>query len=197
MTPLARLLAGLLLTASVLAGALGLTAGPAAACGCAEPPARALEDAAVVFSGSVQRESALDQEKVFTVAVDRVHRGTAHRLQDVVTPEHESACGLPWRVGDEVIAAGDADGEAVRAGLCGGSMTARLDQATYDKALERLGAGEAPAPGEGKAERAGLTYDQWKVGRFVMGLIGLSLMAVVAVRVLRGRLARRRASEGA
>lgn len=196
----ARVLPGALLVVSVFVvsvlGSSALAAAPAAACGCAAPSRVVLADAEVVFSGTVRRETGLSDRRAFTVAVDRVFRGEVHRRQDVVTPDRSSACGLAWRVGDRVIAAGAPLGDAVSAELCGGSMSARLDGAGYDRALSTLGQGEAPLAGAGRAERAGLTYDQWRTGRLVLGVLGLCVMALVAFRALRGRLARRRASDG-
>ena len=47
------------------------------------------------------------------------------------------------------------------------------------------------AAGPASALDQGLTHDQWRTGRLVMGVVGLAFLAFIAWRALRGRLGRR------
>lgn len=54
-----------------------------------------------------------------------------------------------------------------------------------------LAAGPAVA-----SDGPGVTQDQWRTGRLVLGVIGLAFMALVAFRAVRAWWSRRRPSDG-
>lgn len=49
--------------------------------------------------------------------------------------------------------------------------------------------------GSAAADGVGLTYDQWRTGRLVFGVIGLTLMGFVAYRAFRAWWSRRRTAD--
>jgi hypothetical protein len=183
----------LLLAGAVLAGPLTLTAAPATARSCAEPSADLAGASDLVFAGVVSDRRTSGDDPVVVVRVDRVFEGEVTRRVDVVSDASTPGYEITAEIEDEVIVFARLVDEEVVSDLCrvvvgpGGS---------YDRVRRDLGEGTAPSEGYTQADRAGLTYDQWRTGRLVFGVIGLSFMAFFAFRALRGRLAQRRTSAG-
>lgn len=102
--------------------------------------------AEVVLSGQIIDRREVDQTATYTIAVDRVYRGSATSYQQVVTPAHGGSCGLELpSTGPVLLLAGTradpfgtkpAPGQLV-AGLCGGSSATDVIPAV-------LGPGRAP-----------------------------------------------------
>lgn len=51
------------------------------------------------------------------------------------------------------------------------------------------------SPGYAKADSVGLTYDQWRTGRLVPGVLGLAFLGFFVFRALRARWSQRRPSD--
>lgn len=195
MSPVARLPAAALLGVTVLAvfvGSLVLTAGPAAARSCAEPNADFADWSDLAFSGVVRDRTSGD-DPVVKVRVDRVFKGEVTRHMDVVSDPPNPSYAITAEIEDAVVVFARMEGDEVTSDLCSVVVG---PGSQYDRVLRDLGQGAAPSDGYTQADRAGLTYDQWRTWRLVFGVIGLAFMAFFAFRVLRGRLARRRTSDG-
>lgn len=131
-----RLLAAVLL---VLAGAWLLPV-PAHACSCvtdSEP--EQIENAEVMFSGTVTGGRAIGGTRTYTVAVDRVYRGQVHATQAVKTPTQSPACGLELPEGGPYLVLGYLENGVLWANSCGGTRTGAPPA--------DLGAGYPPQPG--------------------------------------------------
>ena len=50
--------------------------------------------------------------------------------------------------------------------------------------------------GPAAADSVGLTYDQWRTGRLVLGVLGLVFLGFFVFRALRARWSQRRTSDG-
>lgn len=192
MRPVPRVLAGVLLVVSVLAGSLALSAGPAAARSCAEPSADLADDNPLVFSGLVKGRRSSGDSPVVTVRVDRVFKGDVTRRVDVVSGAPAPSDEITARTDDPVVVFARLDGDEVTSGPC----AVVVGPGTYyDRVLRDLGEGTEPSPGYTKADSVGLTYDQWRTGRLVLGVLGLGCMAFFAFRAFRGWRARRRTTD--
>lgn len=194
MSPLARLLAGALLLGAFLLGAVTATTAPAAARSCAEPSADLAAGSDLVFSGVVRDRRTSGERPLVTVRVDQAFKGEVTRRIDVLSVSSDAGYEITAQVDDEVVVFARLEDGEVFSGLC---TVVVGPGRSYERVLRDLGAGTAPADGYLKAESAGLTYDQWKTGRFVFGLIGLSFMAFLGFRAVRAWWARRRTSDGA
>ena len=182
----ARLLAGLVLVVSTVAGALVLTSGPAVACSCVEPTAELLDSHDVAFSGVVAKRREVGGVAVVTFRTDRVFTGAVTRRVDVVGEEPDSTCDLAPRDGDRLLVLGQlVDGE-VTSNRC---LSVAATGEAADKILAELGEGSEPTEGYMKADRRGLglSYEQFSAGRAVLGVLGLSAMAYFAFRAWRVR----------
>ncbi len=63
------------------------------------------------------------------------------------------------------------------------------------RVVQALGEGTEPSPGYTKADSVGLTYDQWRTGRLVLGVLGLVFLGFFVFRALRARWSQRRTSD--
>lgn len=195
MSPLARLLAEALLLGTVLLGALATITVPAAARSCAEPSADTLSAGSdLVFSGVVRDRRTSGDRPLVTVRVERAFEGEVTRRIDVLSVSSDAGDEITAQVDDEVVVFARLEDDEVVSGLC--TVVVGPGRA-YERVLRDLGAGTAPADGYLRAEPAGLTYDQWKTGRLVFGVIGLSFTALFGFRAVRAWWARRRTSDGA
>lgn len=192
MTPVPRVLAGVLLVVSVLAGSLALTAGPAAARSCAEPSADFADGNPLVFSGVVRDRRSSGESPVVTVRVDRVFKGDVTRRVDVVSDAPNPSYEITAGTDDAVVVFARLEGDEVTSDLC----AVVVGPGTYyDRVLRDLGEGTEPSPGYTRADSVGLTYDQWRTGRLVLGVLGLGFMAFFAFRAFRARQASRRTTD--
>lgn len=186
MIGLARLLAGLVLLVSTTAGALVLTAGPAAACSCVGPSVDFLDTHDVAFSGVVTNRRASGDELILTLRADRVFKGEVTKRVDVVSGGAGDTCGLDAQDDDHLLVFGTLAKGEVTSNLCS-SVTAP-DKA-YREILVELGDGTAPTAGYMRAERRtlGLTHEQFAAGRAILGVLGLALLGYFAFRAWRAR----------
>ncbi|KRF37498.1 hypothetical protein [Nocardioides sp. Soil805] len=176
----------------VLGAALVLT-GPPAAASCAEPSAELADGSDLAFSGVVLDRSTSGGDPMVTVRVDRVFKGEVTRRVDVVSDASDDGYAIDADIDDEVVVFAQLVDDQVTSGLC----TVVVGPGTYyDRVLEDLGPGTAPSEGYTQAERSGLTYDQWSMGRLVTGVLGLAVLGVVAWRSLRAWRARRASGAG-
>lgn len=76
-------------------------------------------------------------------------------------------------------------------------LTADVADDGHRRVVQALGEGTEPSPGSTRADSVGLTYDQWRTGRLVMGVLGLGFLAFFAFRAFRGWQARRRTTDDA
>ncbi|KRF00828.1 hypothetical protein ASG88_10390 [Nocardioides sp. Soil777] len=189
MTPAFRALVGALMVVSVLAGSLVLTAGPATACTCAELSADLADGSDLVFTGEV--EDSRSDGAVQTVRVDEVFKGDVTRRVDVVN-DIDGTCVFEWPLGAQVLVFGNLERDEVRSSLCTSAVS--TDEG-YRQVVQALGEGMEPSPGYTEADSVGLTYDQWRTGRLVFGVIGLTLMGFVAFRAFRAWWSRRRTTD--
>ncbi|MCW2832725.1 MAG: hypothetical protein JWN68_678 [Nocardioides sp.] len=188
MRSLARLVAGLLLVLSTVAGALVLTSGPAAACSCVEPTIDFLDEHDVAFFGVVAKLREAGGTPIATFRTESVFKGEVTRRVDVVGDEANSTCGLDPNEGDRLLVFGQLVEGEVRSNTC---SAVPANGEAGRSILAELGEGTEPSPGYMKAERGrlGLTYDQFVAGRAVLGVLGLTFLAYFAYRFW---LARRR-----
>lgn len=193
MTPVSRLLSAVLLVVTVLAASLALASGPAAARSCAEPSADFVDGSDLAFSGVVRDRRTSGDDPVVKVRVDRVFKGEVTRHVDVVSDAANPSYAITAEIDDEVVVFARREGDEVASDLC--SVVVGPGK-PYDRLLRDLGEGAAPSDGYTKADRTGLTYDQWATGRLVLGVLGLAVMAFFAFRAVRGWRARRRTSDG-
>ena len=56
--------------------------------------------------------------------------------------------------------------------------------------------GTEPSSGYTKADSVGLTYDQWRTGRLVLGVLGLGFLGFFVFRALRAWWSQRRTTDG-
>lgn len=138
-----RLLMALVVAALGLAPAL-LLAGPAYACSCAQVPlAEQVAASDVVVIGAVDSMENRDRALEVTIDVDEVVRGDASTGTLLIrTASDGAACGLDFlQVGERyAFLAARGDGEALVAGLCGGTTALRPGL------VEELEAAAAAAP---------------------------------------------------
>lgn len=186
MIGLARLLAGLVLLVSTTAGALVLTAGPAAACSCVGASVDFLDTHDVAFSGVVKDQRVTGDHSVLTVSADRVFKGEVTRKVDIVGEREGSACGFESQVDDRVIVFADKGDPNLTGGLC---ATVTAPSQSYRQLLDELGGGTEPTPGYQKAElkTLGLTYEQFVAGRAILGVLGLAVLGYFVFRAWRAR----------
>lgn len=186
MRTLARLLAGLAVLVSTTAGALVLTAGPAAACSCVEPTIDLLDTHDVAFSGVVTNRREPGDEVILTLRTDRIFKGEVTKRVDVVSGGEGDTCSMEAQDGDRLLVFGSMVGAEVTSGLCG-SVTA--PGKAYREIVAELGEGTAPTAGYMKAERRtlGLTYEQFAAGRAILGALGLAVLGYFVFRAWRAR----------
>jgi hypothetical protein len=183
---LARLLVGLALLVSTTAGALVLTAAPAAACSCVGPSTDLLDTHDVAFSGVVTNQRASGDELILTLRADRVFKGEVTRRVDVLGGDEGSTCRIEAGDDDRLLVFGTVAKGQVTSSLCS-TVTAR-DKA-YRELRTELGEGTAPTAGYMEVERRplGLTYEQFAAGRAVLGALGLILIGLLVFRAWRAR----------
>ncbi|PUA82959.1 hypothetical protein [Nocardioides currus] len=174
-----------LLLAGLLAGLtlVGLGAAPAAA-SCAEPSVDFLDGSDVAFSGVVTERRTSGDDLVVTVKVDRAFKGDVRRRVDVVSRAQQEDA-ITADDGDRVVVFGTlVDGEV----SSNGCSTIVAPGRYYREVLADLGEGTTPPAGHLRADRGlGLSYDQFRTGRAVLGVLGLAVMGFVAVRWWRAR----------
>ena len=181
------MLARLLATLAVLAGALVLgSAVPAAACSCASgDPGDLARRADVAFVGVLDSQRADGDVVAHLFTVEDVRSGDVRRSQDVVTPGRGgAACGVEWATGTRmvVLAHVDHDGR-VASDLCRGSVPA--GDAAYDATVQALGPPREPLPGRSMAVLAGAGGQGLLWSAAVVGVVGA--LGMVVVRRLAGR----------
>lgn len=186
MIGLARLLAGLVMLVSTTAGALVLTAGPAAACSCAEASVDLLDTNDVAFTGVVTSLRESGGDVIVTLRTDRVFKGEVTKRVDVVGGGQRDTCAMEAQEGDRLLVFGAVVEGDVTSSLCG-SVTA--PGKPYPEILAELGEGTAPTAGYMRAERRtlGLTYEQFAAGRAILGALGLAVLGFFVFRAWRAR----------
>jgi len=174
-----------------VAGMLMVVApGAASACSCMiRPLADRLSAADVVFLGTPtngdEPEGAVSSADPvrWTFHVDAVHKGAVTRTVNVLSALDSASCGIPFEVNNPYLVFGVINGDAVTAGLCGG--TERLDQIPAD-VLASLGDGAAPAvqnpPGGSTGGPSGASSDSWRAPLLIAAgaalVLGLGLVAL-------------------
>ncbi len=137
-----RLLATLLLA---LSGVV-LTQLPAQACSCVGGGLQAhVKGASTVFTGTVTDKQAGGRTLTYTVAVERVFKGSAPAEATLRTAAQKSACGLDTLVADRrYVVFGTKQGDVIEVNSCGG--TAQATTALVTRVSGLLGAGSSPIP---------------------------------------------------
>jgi hypothetical protein len=168
-------------TAAVLValGLLALLPDCASACSCAivgsqqERAKQALSDSTAVFSGEVvdvEKEAATASHpgtSKITLRVSEAWKGPAQETLEVSTPSQGSACGYPFKEGQEYLVYASGKEEPFKVGLC--SETKPLSEAGAN--LRALGDVERPG------EAAPLPDSSGGVpGLGAVGLAGLAAM---------------------
>lgn len=182
--------------ALALAGIIG-TAGSCWACSCAvATPAEQASWSTVAFVGTVVE---IDRSDVggsssglvhYVMTVERVHKGAVTDRVTVDSASGGGTCGLAGiREGGRYLVLADGFGEALRSGLCDG--TVELGDGAVPAAYG-FGAGEAPTtaattspPADGtQSARPAAQPGWWLVG--LLGLVGLMAFSLRRLRT-RGR----------
>jgi hypothetical protein len=208
MGPVARLLASLVLALASLV-VLGATGTPAYACRCVPADtAQSVDRADAVFTGTVadRAQEGRLETVVYTVAVDRVHKGEVDAEVTVATAGHESACGLPrLPEGERLVffAAGATPARSTApsdyvVNLCSG--TGRTDDRELREVERLAGPPQEPTGAEPGDDAAGGTTDHtadasagssdptdegvspWLVGGIGIGALVLAVLVGLGLR---------------
>ena len=163
------ILAGVLLALT----AVWLTPAPAYACSCVTDSEPALIDnAGVIFTGTVTGDHSLGDTRTYTFAVDRVFRGQVFATQTVKTPTQGPACGLELSGAGPYLVLGYLQNGVLWANSCGGTRTGATPA--------ELGSGYPPQPGSAPT---GLTWTPTSGGvTLVVGAAFIGIALVVARR---------------
>jgi hypothetical protein len=185
-TRLARLLACLAVLVSTTAGALVLTAAPAAACSCVQPSIDLLDTHDVAFSGVVKSLREAGDDVITTLRADRVFKGEVTERVDVVGGGEGDTCSLEAQDGDRLLVFGSMVDAEVTSNQC---LSVTAPGKAYREIVAELGEGTAPTAGYMRAERRtlGLTYEQFAAGRAILGALGLTVLGYFVFRAWRAR----------
>jgi hypothetical protein len=145
---------------------------------------RYLASSEAVFSGEVveveEGPTLTDYGSSFRVTLRayEVWKGPQQETLEVNTPRMDTACGYPFKEGQEYLVFADEGKQGFEVNSCGG--TRRVTEA--EEALEVLGAGKKPTGGEVLSDTSGGVSV-----RAMVGLAGLALAAslFVMVRLMR------------
>jgi hypothetical protein len=179
--PLAAL-ASLVLTGF---GLLVLLPDCAYACSCGlVSTQRLLSSSEAVFSGEVV-DLKRDQKGPFggvdkvSFRVSEVWKGPNRETLELTTQSQESACGYPFKEGQEYLVYAYGKGESFETGICNG--THPLSKADEDLAL--LGNGEKPKDGgDALTDTSGVVGARAMVGMAGLAMLGSFLLVVRFVR---------------
>ena len=161
------------------------------ACSCAgfegsqrEIVERALSSSEAVFSGEVMDfEKGTDSSmygpiETVSFRVSEVWNGPERGTLEVSTPSQDTACGYPFKEGQEYLVYADEGKQGLQVNACG--PTQRLTEAQAD--LEVLGAGKKPTDGEALSDTSGVVPAGAMVR--VAGLV-MAASFLVLVRLVR------------
>lgn len=177
---LTRPLASIAAVALIVIGLVVLLPDCASACSCAYAGAPGeLTYSSAVFSGEVVD---FDMKGPFnataTLRVSEVWKGPEQETLEVSTPVSGSACGYPFKEGQEYLVYADGGKQGLEVNACG--PTQRLTEASAD--LKVLGAGKKPTGGEVLSDTSGRVSAGAMVG--LAGLV-MATSLLVVVRLVR------------
>lgn len=145
---------------------------------------RALSSSEAVFSGEVMDfEKGTDSSiygsiETVSLRVSEVWKGPERGTIQVSTPTQGSACGYPFKEGQEYLVYADEGKQGLQVNACG--PTKPLSEAQAN--LEVLGAGKNPTGGEALSDTSGVVSAGAMVG--VAGLV-MAASLLVVVRLVR------------
>jgi hypothetical protein len=171
--PLARVAA----VALVALGLLALLPDCASACSCAilgsqqEMAKQALSDSAAVFSGEVADVEKQGRTATVTLRVSETWKGPEQGTLEVNTPSQETACGYPFKEGQEYLVYAYGKEEPFKTDFC--SQTKLLSKAGAN--LRVLGEGQSSG---------GETLPDTSGGVAGLGVVGLAAVAAATAMLL-------------
>lgn len=129
-----------------------VSSAPATACSCVDfKPQQFLKQSSMAFAGTaVEVRDVKEGVQVTVFGVDRVYKGAVKERTSVLHGTFDSSCGVEFQVDDEALVfTHTAEGSDLHTSSCS-TVVDRADSPGMPlaEALERLGPGSPPAPGD-------------------------------------------------